>query len=142
MSWGLSDELVSIKWSIYDHISYMIIVILLYHIDMIWAKWTDIDRYIYVMIILNLRYMLKREAPFKFFLPGHCWSLHAWVCVKSSVENSQPVKHDLDLVISPLPQNFEQVDHSLHNDNCIPIDISFISSNMVVAFKATFPILT
>ena len=98
-----------------------------------WYDLSEVDWYwpIYVMIILNLRIMLKRKAPFKFFLPGHCWSLHAWVCVKSSVENSQPVKHDLDLVISPPPQNVEQDDQSLHNDNWIPIDMSFIASNMV-----------
>ena len=56
----------------------------------------------------------------KSFLPGHCWSLHSWICVKSSLEDSQPVKHDLDLFISPPPQDVEQVDQSPHDDSCIP----------------------
>ena len=43
------------------------------------------------------------------------------VWVKSLVEDSQPVKHNLDLVISPSPQVVEQVDQSLHDDSFIPL---------------------
>ena len=43
------------------------------------------------------------------------------VWVKSSVENSQPVKHDLDLIVSPPPQDVEQVDQSLHDDSVKPL---------------------
>ena len=43
------------------------------------------------------------------------------VWVKSSVEDSQPVKHDLDLVISPSPQVVEQADQSPHDDSVIPL---------------------
>ena len=57
-------------------------------------------------------------------LPGHCWSLHAWVWIESSAKDSQPVKHDLDLIISPPPQDVEQSPQSPqspHNDSCIPL---------------------
>ena len=83
-----------------------------------------------VLSMRNLLYHFKKGGCSKnkqFFLPGHCWSLHAWVWVKSSVEDSQPVKHDLDLIFSQVVSavnrstvDQSQVDQSLHDDSCIP----------------------
>ena len=58
------------------------------------------------------------------------------------MEYSHPIKHSLDLIISPSPKDVEHVDQSLHDDNCIPFDMLFIISNKVVAQKATLFVRT
>ena len=61
------------------------------------------------------------SSKFEKFLPGHSFSLHSWVWVKSSVKWSQPAWQDRDLIDSPTPHVAEQADQSLQDVNRRPI---------------------